>query len=320
MGTKSLTSRGIEGRFFARLRQAMAANFVSQLAWLNTNTDQETETYRWLGQSPAMREWIGKRQAKGFNDFEYIIKNKKYEATLQIALEDIQRDKTGQIMVRVNEMARRAAVHPWKLIADLIFKGSSTVCYDGQFFFDTDHSEGDSGTQSNDIAVDISALPASQHGSVTAPSTEEMSLVILQAISQMIGFRDDQGEPMNEDAREFLVVGPTSLNTQMLASVTKPSLSGGETNALVASGYKVDVLATPRLSPVTAPWTDEIAVFRTDADMKPFILQEEKPLSLKTQGEGSRIEFDEDKWEFGIDTRRNAGYGLWQYGVLATMI
>jgi len=320
MGTKTLTSRGIEGRFFARLRQAMEANFVAQLAWLNSSTDQETETYKWLGQTPAMREWIGKRQAKGFNDFEYTIKNKKYEATLEIDLADIERDKTGQIMLRVNEMARRAAVHPWKLIADLIFAGSSTICYDGQFFFDTDHEEGESGVQSNDLQVDISAAPTSQHGTITNPSTEEMTHVILKAISKMISFRDDQGEPMNEDAREFLVVGPTSLNPQMLASVTKPSLSGGETNALVASGYKVDVLATPRLSPVTAPWTDEIAVFRTDADMKPFILQEEKPLSLKSKGAGSELEFDEDKWQFGIDVRRNAGFGLWQYGVLATMI
>lgn len=320
MGTKTLTSRGIEGRFFARLQQELARNFVSQLAWFNSDSDQEEETYRWLGQSPAMREWVGRRQAKGFNDFEYKIKNKKFESTLEVDLADVQRDKTSQIMLRIGEMATRAAVHPWQLIAELIYLATTGVCYDGQFFFDTDHAEGESGTQSNKLSIDISELTVSQHGIVTAPSIEEMVHVILQCISQMIGFRDDQGQPMNESARSFLVTVPPSLMTMALAATTNAQLSSGQTNPLAASNFKVDVLATPRLAPATSPWTDEIAVFRTDAEMKPFILQEEKPLTFKSIAEGSELEFKEDKWQFGVDARRNAGYGLWQYACMGVMV
>ena len=53
--------------------------------------------------------------------------------------------------------------------------GEATVCYDGQYFFDTDHVEGDSGTQSNDLSVDISALACSVHGTTTAPSVEDLA-------------------------------------------------------------------------------------------------------------------------------------------------
>src|ERR1051325_2608810 len=75
------------------------------------------------------------------------IVNKTWESTIRIDADEQRRDKTGQIMVRVNELARRVATHPNKLLSTLISSGASSACYDGQYFFDTDHSEGDSGTQ-----------------------------------------------------------------------------------------------------------------------------------------------------------------------------
>ena len=109
------------------------------------------------------------------------------EATLEVLVDDIRRDKTGQVMTRVRELAERANSHWASLLSALIIAGESTACYDGQYFFDTDHAEGDSGTQDNDIGVDISALPAAVHGVVTAPSVEEMQQSILKGIAQKIG-------------------------------------------------------------------------------------------------------------------------------------
>ena len=67
-----------------------------------------------------------------------------------------------------------------------------------------------SGSQSNSLSVDISALPCQVHGSTTVPSIEEMQQCIIQAISAMMAFKDDQGEPMNEMASSFLVLTPPS--------------------------------------------------------------------------------------------------------------
>ena len=52
---------------------------------------------------------------------------------------------------RIREMAQNAARLTYNLISDLIKGGAAAKCYDSQFFFDTDHSEGDSGTQSNKL-------------------------------------------------------------------------------------------------------------------------------------------------------------------------
>jgi phage major head subunit gpT-like protein len=136
-----------------------------------------------------MREWIGGRQAKGFTGQGVTIVNKHYEATIEVQKKDARRDKTGQINARISEFADRAQTHWSSLLSTLLLNGAATVCYDGQYFFDTDHSEGSSGTQSNKITVDISTLPAQVHGSVTAPSIEEMQQTILAGITQILGSR-----------------------------------------------------------------------------------------------------------------------------------
>ncbi len=206
----TLSSRAIIGEYFRRLEQG-ASGWANQLSNFFTS-DQAGEDYKWLGMSPAMREWIGERQAKGLRDNAYTIRNKAFESTLEISVDDLRRDKTGQILVRIGEQVDRANAHWARLLSTLIIAGESTACYDGELFFDTDHAEGDSGTQNNDIQVDISALPvpATSHGSTTAPAPEELMHAILEGAQQILGFKDDQGEPMNENARQFMVMVPTS--------------------------------------------------------------------------------------------------------------
>jgi phage major head subunit gpT-like protein len=310
MATDVLSSRAIIGEFFKRLEQG-AAGWANDLSF-PTMSDQAGEDYRWLGQSPAFREWIGGRHAKGLADQEFFIKNKPWESTLAISTDDLRRDKTGQIMVRVREMADRANAHWARLISQLIVAGPGADCYDGQYFFDTDHSEGDSGTQSNDLSVDISALPVSNHGSVTAPSPGELMHVILSGAQAILGFLDDQGEPMNENARDFRVMTPVSLWKAGLAAIGAPIVDSGDTNIITtADGFRFNLVANPRLT----GWTDEIAVFRADGNVKPFIRQEEVPVQLDMKDE----EFEERRHLYGAYASGNAGYGYWQHACLVTM-
>jgi hypothetical protein len=55
----------------------------------------------------ALREWLGGRMEHGLPVGSQAIKNVHYEATLAIDVSDIRRDKTGQIMIRVDDLARR---------------------------------------------------------------------------------------------------------------------------------------------------------------------------------------------------------------------
>ena len=302
--SKKITQKGIIGAFFKRLSQNNGLGWVNAISFDSTS-DSESEEYGWLGQVPVLREWIGSRQAKGLNDYSFVIRNKKYEATIEILKSWIRRDKTSQILSRVGELADRANTHWAQLISKLIEEGASTTCYDGQYFFDTDHEEGKSGVQSNKISVDISALPAETHGTVTAPSVEEFQQAVLKAISKIMSFKDDQGEPMNESVSSFVVMVPTDL--YFIAMNAASVLRGTNINEQLPTGLSVEIVTNPRLT-----WTDRFAVFVSGSSAGAFIKQEETAIDLKVKGEGSEYEFDNDAHQYGVDTNRAAGYGLWQ--------
>lgn len=319
MSAKGLGSRAIIGRFYATLA-AVAPGWVDLIGF-KVDSDQESETYKWLGQIPGLREFVGGRQAKGFTENGITVENIEFEATLEVFVKELERDKTGQIMVRVNEMARRAGTHWATLVSTLINNGAASVCYDGQYFFDTDHKEGKNVTnQSNLLTVDISELAVTNHGTISAPSVGEAREAITQAIAAQLAFKDNENEPMNEDARSFVVMAPTNgIWTACRAAVGLPMVDSGEANVLVAmqnmDGYNVSVVMNPRLT-----FTDSFCVFRTDAFVKPFILQEEVPLEMSAIAEGSELEFKEKKHWYGAYTRRNAAYGMWSQATKVVMI
>ena len=81
MGASSLGSRAIIGSFYNKLQQDLGMGWIPDVSML-FQSNQESETYNWLGMAPVMREWIGGRQAKGFRENGITITNKTYESTM----------------------------------------------------------------------------------------------------------------------------------------------------------------------------------------------------------------------------------------------
>lgn len=315
MSALGLTSRAILGELYFRLNTG-PDSWVNTLAYPIVS-DQASEEHRWLGMVPQLREWVGGRVPHGLREQGFTIVNKDYEATIEVLTSELRRDKTGQVMRRIADLALRARSHKAKLLSTLMLNGPSTVCYDGEYFFDTDHAEGDSGTQDNDISIDISALPAAVEGSPTVPSTEELAICIMRGIQQMSGFKDDQGEPLNEDMREVLVMLPTPLYGLGAQAVASQSFgSAGNQNPLTALGLSIQVVGNPRLT-----WTDSFAVFRADRDngAAPFIHQVEKPVDVMAIAEGSEYEQLNQRQLYGVDWTGALGYGMWQHACYVTM-
>ncbi|MGE4323983.1 MAG: Mu-like prophage major head subunit gpT family protein [Sphingobium sp.] len=95
--------------------------------------------YGWLGKMRGMREWLGDRAVNQIATSDYAIKNKDWEDTLEVERNDIEDDNLGQYNMQLTEMGQAAAAHPNELVFSLIKAGFSTPCYDGQYYFDTDH-------------------------------------------------------------------------------------------------------------------------------------------------------------------------------------
>lgn len=303
---EKITTNGVKGMILARLDTG-PSNWVISVA-MRMTSDQASEDYAWLGTAPALREFIGGRTPAELRENSFTISNKDYEGSLEIQSKDMRRDKLGMIGIRVNQLADRANDHPAKLLSTLIMNGEATACYDGQYFFDTDHDEGESGSQSNDISVDV-ATPAD-------PTSDEMGDAIMDGIQAMYGLKDDRGEPMNQSATDFTVMVPTGLMKAALKAVAALLGDGGKSATIPAlkGSFNITVVVNPRLT-----WTTKFALFRTDEAAKPFILQEEDIPDVIALGMGTEYEQLNKKQLFGIDWTGNVGYAYWQHACLVTL-
>lgn len=97
------------------------------------------EEYGWLGQVPNVREWLGDRQVQNLSQSSYAIKNRDFELTLGVERNKIDDDNLGIYGPLFEEMGRSTAAHYDILLWSLLKAGFASTCYDGQYFFDTDH-------------------------------------------------------------------------------------------------------------------------------------------------------------------------------------
>lgn len=300
-----ITEKGVIGRLAQALETTNGAWFDG--CAINVESDSALETYAWLGQVPVFREFLGGRDAKYLRENSMTLRNVEYEATLRIPERQLRRDKTDILDRRIGEFGMVPISHKDSLVSTLMLNGAAAACYDGQYFFDTDHSEGDSGTLSNKISVDISALAVGTHGSTTAPSVSEMAQAILLGIQQMLSFKDDRGEPINTGLTSVKVVVPVSMLSVAKAAVGNMTIDQGDSNTLATLGFNVSVHANPRLT-----WTDRFAILRDDGMYSPIIIQTEVPPEISLKGYDSDWFFDNREIQLGLFTSCAAGYGLWQ--------
>lgn len=95
--------------------------------------------YAWLGNFPAMREWLGDRIIHGISAHSYTIVNKNFESTITVDRNAIEDDKFGVYAPMFEMLGDEAGAHPDKLIFELVRKGHELPCYDGQPFFSDKH-------------------------------------------------------------------------------------------------------------------------------------------------------------------------------------
>lgn len=264
-------------------------------------SDGADEQYGWLGAMPGVREWLGDRQFNELRAANFVLANKLWEDSLLIKKTDLQDDRMGMYNMVMPNLGARAAQHPDQLLFEALVLGESTACFDGQYFFDTDHSFGDSGSQSNDLTY------AAASG--TTPTVEEFKLAYGQAVAAMLGFKDDRGKPYHQPTiqlqSDILVVVPPQLRE-----------TANQALVLVQPNTVYRVLDTPRV--VTSPWltaADKFYVFKTGEYMKPFVFQAREPLSRQMKGLDD-IETKDVK--FMTQARYNVGYLAWWNAVLTT--
>jgi len=284
----NLLEDGLKTVFFEALEAAIGD--YERIATI-VPSESDEEVYPWLGAVPSVREFTDERMPLGLLEHSYTIKNKTWESSIAVERAAIEDDKYGQIKLRVQSLAREVKRHMDELVFTLLANGFTTTCYDGQYFFDTDHSSGDSGTQSNKgtSALDASALQS--------------------AITAMMKFKDDRGKLLGI-VPDVLVVPPDLQWTAMelLESTYWPE--EGSSTARLASNVlkgKLDLIVSPYLTD-----SNDWFVLSTKGVLKPILLQSRTPVEFAALESDSETGFMRDQYIYGVRARYNAGYGLWQ--------
>lgn len=281
---------------------------------------KETTIVNWLGAAPMPRKWIGGRQAKVANKYTTGILVETREQTADFDIDDLRRDISGQISQYVGEIAQKAALDPEVSLTTLQVDADTTtsgLCYDGQQFVDTDHSEGSSGTQTNDLTA--TEIPSADVTTTTKPTPTEAANILAEAIGYQYGYKDDQGDPnVNGAARNFVVFCQTNpLYSAFQQAISLTRLASGADNPLDGvrkgfAGLNIRAIFNPRGGAGTAG----IQIYRTDGGaVKPFIYGSEIDMETNIIGAGSELAINFNKHRFTTKQIWGVTYGMWKHAM-----
>lgn len=283
-------------------RVAAATPFYPSVCY-DASSVRTSEKYGWIGNMPGMREWLGERQFSELRAANFVLENKHWESSLLIKKTDLADDNLGQYGPVLEQLGIEAAHHPDELWFSVLEQGESTACFDGQFFFDTDHVWGNSGTQSNDITSTVV--------STSAPTVAEIKTAIRKMIRTMLAFKNDQGKLYNRPTvgrlNDLTLLVPLALR-DLVYDALESELISNSSNVVVD---RPNIVSSPYLTSDV-----KLYLFKTGEAVKPFVFQRREPLTRMMKG----IDDLETKdVKFMTEARYNVGYFAWWTSILCTL-
>lgn len=261
-----------------------------KIAMVVPSTGKEND-YSWLSRFPKMREWIGDKVVKALAAFNYTIRNKDWEATVEVERNDIEDDQIMGYALQAKGAGQSAAELPADIVFALLSKGFTNLCYDGQPFFDTDHLSGGksvSNKGTKKLAVTSLAAAKASYGA---------------ARTAMRSLKDDEGASLK--IRPTILVLPPALEDDANYLMTADRFPDNTPNPYKGTA---EVLVVPELTSDTA-WF----LLDTSKPVKPLIYQErKKPVFVEQTDYNADNVFMRKKFIFGAEARANGGYGFWQ--------
>lgn len=249
--------------------------------------------YSWLSRFPKMREWIGEKVIKSLAAFNYTIQNKDWEATVEVDRNDIEDDQLLGYAQQAQAAGQSAAELPADIVFALLSDGFKNLCYDGQFFFDSDHP--------------VNGVFVSNKGTkkLNADTLAKAQASYGAARTAMRSFKDEEGESLRINPTVLVV--PPALEDVANYLMTADRFPDNTPNIYKGTS---EVMVVPNLKSDTA-WF----LLDTSKLMKPLIYQERKKPDFVEQTDYSNDNvFMNKKFRFGAEARANGGYGFWQMG------
>lgn len=264
-------------------------NYMTQLYTVVPSTKSE-EKYGWLGDVPAIGEWIGDKNVSGLKDYDYTIKNKDFEGTINVDRNELDDDQYGMIEPRIKQLAQAAANFPMELIAELVRDGDTNLAYDGSAYF------ANRTTNDNLLAGSGVTLANLKTDLATGRTT-------------MQRFVSDTGKYLKITPN--VIVCPPELEVSFMELIKSTSPQDAATyNAAGVNPWNnwIDtVISIPELTDA-----NDWYLFNTRMPLKPFFYQNRKSPTMSLD---RTKEFINRTIYYGTELRGNGGYGYPQLGI-----
>lgn len=266
------------------------AGVMDPFATMVTEEAPEVE-YDWIGDLPEMREWIGERVVQLMRAEKHIIRNKDWEVTVGVARDDIRFDRFAKVRPKLMMLGGAVARKREELLTSLFlfgFDDSHGVAYDGQYFFDSDHTTAGNGEGQG-------------YSNVTNALFDEDSYDA--GYQSMISRVNDHGIPLGVQPTH-LVYGP-ALRAAVKRIILQQRDDAGADNTRY---QEVVPVLNPRLIGAHAKkW----GLFDLSKPIKPFIFQTVPGVNFVAKDRpDDHGMFWEKQAVFGLDGTFNAGFGL----------
>lgn len=267
--------------------------------WTNTlkvTTDLPTKgnnaKVKMASRAYGVHEWKDERQKAKIEHFDKEIFVKRWANAISLKYDDLEDEDLNLGLYRplISEMSDDFVEHRHSLLIDLIrrgFAGTLGLAYDGQFFFDTDHTY-----------TDTNGVQQTQSNKGTGVFNAANMYV---AIKQMELMRKQNGLIANIVPTH--IIAPVALRSAVEAVLDQQKNSNGSDNTL----YK-------RVLPVFDPRLDEVSTtawFLLDGSkaLKPFYQVNRK--EVETQMDTTLL-FEEGIVSWGAYGRYNYDYAAYQ--------
>jgi phage major head subunit gpT-like protein len=268
-----------------------AAPSVWEKTTMKVPSGSSQNDYAWLSRFPKMIKWLGSKTIKTLKAFGYTVVNDDYECTIEVDRNDIDDENIGIYAIQAKDGGFSAKQLPDEIDAELKNNAFANECFDGQYYYDSDHP--------------VAGASVSNLGTAALSA----ATITLAAASYGVGrlaimsLTDDEGRPLGL-IPNVLEVGP-SLEATAKLLCNSPKLEDDKPNPYFGTA---EVLLNPRLTSTTQ-WMLHV----TNRPLKPFIYQERKaPVFVQQTNPESEDVFMRKKFKFGAEARAAGGYGLWQ--------
>lgn len=256
----------------------------------------KTNDYSWISRFPKMKKWIGEKTVKSLSAFKYSITNDDFEATVAVDRNDIEDDNIGLYGPMAQEAGHSSKQWPDEMVSALKDGAFTSLCFDGQYFYDTDHPVEDGDGNVGSVSNKLTAVLSNASLAAATASFGAARLAIQ-------GFKDDEGRPLNLKPDTLEV--PPGLETVANMLMNNDKLADNTPNPFKGMAK---VIVNGRLTSATA-WFLHV----TSRPVKPFVFQQRKaPVFVSQTSMENDDVFNRREFKYGAEARGNAGYGLWQ--------